>query len=328
MKDRIEHILSSRKKYADIDKLVSEIRSRPNWLVNVPGTKAKIDTLKEFIIGSPDYYRMAEVYYCLAIYNVGESKDPKALDYFNRVESLKPAIVFFIPLQNNFKIVRTRLIRRVVTTSTKNVLAFMFILSFVVFYTAKPWRWLTLKNIGVFIILLAVLCVLVLAVGNFLSARYVNSESTQQMVSMGETYLYTSLIGPAFNIYATFLMYLAAAFLLTYVFALGASALISRKSVSVVLNCIAGTVIMASLVCTFYLRNCDMKTKSPPELSPGAFFNTSNAMLLTIKGIEPYILTDPERFPNPGVTHNTDPPLENWAREHCPFDVTDETGEK
>ncbi len=328
LKGRIEHILSSRKKYADIDKLVGEIRSRPNWLVNVPGTKAKIDTLKQFIIESPDYYRMAEAYYCFAIYNVGESKDPKALDYFNRAESLKPAIAFFIPLRNNSKIVRTRFTRRVVTSSTRNVLVFMFIASAALFYTAKPWRWLTLKNIGVFIILLAVLCVLVLAVGNVLSARYVNSESTQQMVSAGETYLYTSLNSPGFSIYATFLMYLAAAFLLTYVFALGASALISKKSVSVVLNCIAGTVIMASLVCTFYLRNCDMKTKNTPELSPGAFFNTSNALLLTVKGIDPYILTDPERFPNPGVSHNTNPPLENWAREHCPFDLPEETGEK
>lgn len=328
LKGRIEHILSSREKYADIDKLVREIRSRPNWTVNAPGTKAKIDTLKQFIIGSPDYYRMAEVYYCLALYNVGERKDPKALDYFTRAESLKPAIAFFIPIRNNFKIVRDRFIKRVTTTSTRNVLAFMFILSVVLFYTTKPWRWLTLKNIGICAILVILLCISALAVNKLLTASYVSSESTQQMVSMGETYLYTSLIGPGFSIYATFLMYLAAAFLITYVFALGASALISRKFVAVVLNCIAGTVIMASLVCTFYLRDCDMKTKDPPELSPASFFNTSDAFLLTIKGIEPYILTNPEGFPNPGVTHNTNPPLENWAREHCPFDVTEKPGEK
>ncbi len=328
LKARIEHIINSRKKHVNIDKLVGKIRSRPNWLVNAPGTKAKIDTLKQFIIESPDYYRMAEVHYCFALYNVGKGKDLKALDYFSRAESFKPAIGFFIPLRNNSDFVRTRFTRRVVTTGTRNILAFMFVLSAALFYAAKPWRWMTLKNIGAFIILLTVLCVLVLAVGNILMARYVNSESTQQMVSAGETYLYTSLIGPAFNIYATFLMYLAAAFLITYVFALGASALIGKKCVSVVLNCIAGTLIMALLVCTFYLKNCDMNTKNSPDLSPGAFFNTSNAMLLTVKGIEPYILTDPDRFPNPGVSHNTNPPLENWAREHCPFDEKDETDEK
>lgn len=328
LKGRIEHILSSQKKYAKIDKLVGEIRRGPNWLVNVPGTKAKIDTLKQLVIESPDYYRMAEAYYCFAIYNVGESKDLKALDYFSQAKSFKPAINFFIPLRNNAEFVRTRLTRRVVTTSTRSILAFMFVLSAVLFYAARPWRWMTLKNIGVFIILLTVLCGLMLAVGNLLSGRYVNSESTQQMVSLGETYLYTSLIGPAFSIYATFLMYLIAAFLIIYVFALGASALIGKRSVAVVLNCIAGTVIMASLVCTFYLKNCDMKTKNSLELSPGIFFNTSDAMLLTIKGIEPYLLTDPDGFPNPGVSHNTNPPLESWAREHCPFNLPEEASKK
>ncbi len=328
LKGRVEHILSNQKKYAKIDKLVRELRSRPNWLVNVPGAKAKIDTLKQFISESQDYYRIAEVYYCFALYNVGKGKDLKALDDFKQAKSLKPAITFFIPIRNNYEFVRTRFIRKVVTITTKSVLTFMFILSVVLFYTAKPWRWMTLKNIAGFIILLAVLCLLVLAVGNLLSARYVNSEATQQMVSMGETYLYTSLIGPGFSIYATFLMYLAAAFLITYVFALGASALIGKKSVAVILNCIAGTLIMASLVCTFYLRNCDMKTRNTPELRPNTFLNTSNALLITLDGIEPYILTEPDSFPNPGISHNTNPPLEDWAREHCPFDEKDETGEK
>ncbi len=327
-KDSIEYILSCRKKYADIDKLVQEIRSRPNWRVNAPGTKAKIDTLKQFIVGSPDYYRMAEAYFCLALYNVGEGKDFKALDYFKQVELLKPAIAYFIPLRNYFETVRARLIRRIVTISTTSVFTFMFVLSAALFYTAKPWHWLTLKNIGAFVIMVAVLCLAMLVVGSLLAARYVNSESTQQMLSPGEMYLYTSLNGPGFRIYATFLMYLAAAFLLTYVFALGACALINKKSVAVVLNCIAGTVIMASLVCIFYLRNCDTKTMNTPELRPGTFFNTSNALLLTLEGIEPHLLTDPDSFPNPGVSHNTNPPLENWAREHCRFDKKDEAGEK
>lgn len=327
-KDSIEYILSCRKKYADIDQLVHEIRNRPNWRVNVPGTKAKVDTLKQFIVGSPDYYRMAEAYFCLALYNVGESKDSKALDYFKRAESLKPAIAFFIPLRNYFETVRARLIRRVATISATSVFIFMFILSAALFYTAKPWHWLTLKNIGVFVIMIAVLCFSMLVVGSLLAARYVNSESTQQMISVGEMYLFTSLNGPGFSIYATFLMYLAAAFLLTYVFALGASALINKKSVAVVLNCIAGTLIMASLVCIFYLRNCDTKTMSPPELRPGTFFNTSNALLLTLDGIESHLLTDPDSFPNPGVSHNTNPPLESWARKHCRFGKKDEAGGK
>ncbi|HEG43717.1 MAG TPA: hypothetical protein ENH94_06695 [Phycisphaerales bacterium] len=324
-KTRIEYILSCRKKYADIDKLVHEIRNKPNWLVNGPGTRAKIDTLKQFIVGSPDYYRVAELYYCLAIYNAGESKYLKALDYFNQAESLKPAIGYFIPLHGHFKIVHDRLIRRVVTISATSVFTFMFILSAALFYAAKPWHWLTLKNIGGFIILLVLLCGLFLAVGHLLATRYVNSESTQEMISVGEKYLYTSLNGPGFDIYAKFLMYIAAAFFLTYVFALGASALIRKKFVAVVLNSIAGTLIMASLVCIFYLRNCDMKTMDPPNVSPSAFLNTSNAVLLTIDGIEPYILTEPENFPNPGVSHNTNPPLEDWAREHCPFDDKDES---
>jgi len=159
-----------------------------------------------------------------------------------------------------------------------------------------------------------------------LATSYMNSESTQQMISAGEKYLFTSLNGPGFDIYATFLMYMAAAFFLTYVFALGASALIRKKSVAVVLNSIAGTLIMASLVCIFYMRNCDMKTMDPPNVSPGAFLSTSNALLFTVDGIEPFILTEPENFPNPGVSHNTNPPLEDWAREHCPFDNKDESG--
>lgn len=327
LKSRIEQIRSSQKKYADIDKLVRAIRSKPNWLVNVPGSKAKIDTIKQLIVESPDYYRIAEAYYCLAIYNVGQNNDLKALDHFNQAQTLKPAISFFIPVRNNLNFVRARFIRKVVTISTTSVFIIMFILSVALFYAAKPWHWLTLKNIGGFIIMVVVLCVVMLAVGNFLAGRYVNSESTQQMVSIGETYLYTSLNGPGFSIYATFLMYLAGAFLLTYVFALGASTLISKKCVAVVLNCIAGTLIMASLVCIFYLRNCDMKTRNAPELRVSTFFNTSNALLLTVDGIEPYILTDPEMFPNPGVSHNTNPPLEDWAREHCPFDEEDEGGD-
>jgi len=327
-KDRIEYILSCQKNYADIDKLVREIRSGSNWLVNAPGAKTRIDRLKQFIIESPDYYRMAEVYYCFAIYNVGESKYLKALDHFKRCESIKPAVSFFIPVRNNIETVRARFIRRVATISATSIFTFMFILSAVLFYAAKPWHWLTLKNIGGFIILVAVLCVSMLAVGNFLMGRYVNSESTQQMLSIGETYLFTSLNGPAFSIYAIFLGYLAGAFLLTYVFALGVSALASRKCAAVVLNCIAGALIMSSMVCLFYLRNCDMKTRNSPELSARGFFDTSNALHLPIEGIEPYILTDPERFPNPGVSHNTNPPLEDWAREHCTFDVTDESGGK
>jgi hypothetical protein len=107
---------------------------------------------------------------------------------------------------------------------------------------------------------------------------------------------------------------------LIFVFALSISNLVKNKIIAAIISGIAGTLIMASLIGIYYMRNGDMKLDNTPDLSINGLFDTSNAMLFPVEGIEPYILTDPDAFPNPSVIHNVDPPLENWAKEHCPFD--------
>ncbi|MCU0857750.1 MAG: hypothetical protein MUC65_05030 [Pontiellaceae bacterium] len=318
-KDRLESIRRLKDKYADIDRIIQEIRSRSNWMVNEPDAQEKISTLQAFIAQTPDYYRMAEAHYCIALYHAAGGRNGKALASFKRAESIKPALSFFIPVQNQMKLIQTRWYRWIATCGSKTVFILMFLLSSILFYSSKPWKWLTFKIIRRFFLLLTALCLLFLAAGFLLSALYLKSDGARQLTSAGETYLFSVIYAPGFNLYIKLVLYMVAAFFLTCVFALGTTSLIRRKSISALLNGLAGTLIMASLVCIFYLKHCDQKTLGLPDLTPGSFFSATKALPFSSRGIEPLILTDPEAFLDPGVSHNVNPPLEKWAREHCPF---------
>jgi tetratricopeptide (TPR) repeat protein len=319
---QIESIRSQHNKHRQIDQWLTGMlatlnRSRPD---DLSGLKEKARSLEMFAANTPDYYRSAELFYCLGTYHAARGQELKAIEYYNRAFQVKPGIDFMLPVSGKIKALHSRWLTETITAGSTGVFAVMFLVSALLFYTTRPWRWLTPRHVAGLALLNILLCIVTLAIQKGLAATYAVSGAAEEFLSQGGIYLYTSINSPGFSILAVFMIHLVIGLSLIFVFALSLSNLVKNKIVAASVSGIAGTVIMASLICIYYMRNCDMKLDNTPDLSINGLFDTSNAMIFSVEGIEPYILTDPEAFPNPSVIHNVDPPLENWAKEHCPFD--------
>ncbi|MBM4152506.1 MAG: hypothetical protein FJ220_03160 [Kiritimatiellaceae bacterium] len=320
---RLQSILSARTTYASIDAIVQKIVDNDSWKTDGSDIAAEMETLQAFMRNTPDYYRMAEAHYAQALVYAFERHDMKALAEFNRVQAIKPAISLFLPVERQMDFMQGRLNRAIATYGGMSLFVVLLVLSQILFFLAKPWRWLTFKMIGKFVVVLMILNGGFIALGHVLAVGYRRSEAVSEQFSVGENYLFTALLSPGFDLYFPLLLYLSVAFLMTYMFTLGVTKLCRRKAVGSALSGVAGALMMSSLMCLFYMQRCDAKTARDPELSPECFFSTAAGLQFTVKGIEPYLLTAPEQFTDPGVSHNTNPALEEWAKKHCPFSQKD-----
>ena len=318
---QIEYIRSQQNEHRQMDQLVKEMLNRQNSSSqpdDLSALKEKNRSLETFITGTPGYYRSAEVFYCLGMSYAAAGRELKAIEYFRRALQVKPGIDFMLPISKRIEVWHSRWVREVITISVTSVFTVMY--AALLFYATRPWQWLKLRNIAGLVLFNILLCIVVLAAQKWLAAAYTASDEAEKLLSKGSIYLYTSINSPGFGILAVFITHLLIGFSLIFILSRSIAILLKNKILAAMFSGIAGTLIMASVSCIYYMRNCDQKLVNTPDLSIGGLFDRSNAMIFPIKGIDPYILTDPEAFPNPSVIHNVNPPLENWAKEHCPFD--------
>jgi tetratricopeptide (TPR) repeat protein len=320
---QIEYIRSQQNQHRQIDQLVKEMLSRQNSSsqpADLSALKEMNRPLETFITGTPDYYRSAEVFYCLGMYYADAGRERKAIESFRRALQIKPGIDFMLPVSKRIEVWHSRWVREVITICMTSTFAVMYFLTALLFYATRPWQWLKLRTIAELVLINILLCIVILAAQKWLAAAYAVSDEAGDLLSKGSIYLYTSMDSPGFGILAVFMTHLIIGFNLIFIFSRSIANLLKNKIIAAMIGGIAGTLIMASVISIYYMRNCDMKLTNTPDLSIKGLFDLSNAMIFPVKGIEPYLLTDPEAFPNPSVIHNVNPPLENWAKAHCPFD--------
>lgn len=327
---QIEFIQSQQEKNRQVDQVITDISTTVNRarVDDDDGTKDKIQFLQTVAESRPDYYRLAEVFYYLGTYHAAGGRELKAIDYFERARQVKPGIDFMASVSEQIPVLRSRWRREVATAISTGVLAGMFLLAAVLFYATRPWQWLKLRQIAALLLLNSLLCIVFLAIYKGMSRTYAASDEAGKVVSEGAVYLYTSINSPGFKIFAVFMIYLVIGLGLISVFALSIGRLIKNKPAAAIVSGIGGAVMMVSLLGACYMQHFEPILDNTPELSVNGLLNPSKALVFSVEGIEPYILTDPEAFPNLDVGHRTNPYLEKWAEQYCPFDESETTGEK
>lgn len=316
----IERIRSRQRRYADEDAALAGVQSAGIRSEKPEGIKRNIEDLRTIVERQPDYYRAAEVYYYIGVHYVELERYRRAAAAFDRALELKPAMMFYVDVGFQVEIARTRYQRRAASRIAWTALIVLLLVGGAVFYASRPWRGVPIRA---FVVLgIAIL----LWVGTFLAsyallARTVDVEGLSARYT-GECPAYVSAErgSPGSEVTDRLLVYGIMGVAGVWAFAVGLRKL--RKGLlRVSAGAALGLVLFSSLAAIFYLRHCDTEGTFESSGRPGtAEYYATGSVQFFLRDLEPFILTDPLRYPNLVVLHTSDEHFANWIIEYCPFD--------
>ena len=106
-----------------------------------------ISILKEFIQQNPGYYLLHEAYYALGL-NYQALKGPgDVYDALQKAMEIKPGIIFYLPVKSRAQQAYAAYVRGTFNNGIRGTLWVLLILTIIVFYISRPWKWLGGKHI-------------------------------------------------------------------------------------------------------------------------------------------------------------------------------------
>ena len=282
--------------------------------------KKDIFQLEAFIRDNPGYYLLHEVYYVLGLNYQALNEHGNVYRSLNRAMEIKPGIVFYLAVKWGARKAYEDYVRVTINNVTRGVLWVLLFITMVVFYAAKPWKWLGVKHI-IIVLVLILSWWIVFNLSQVIVGTVFENSLKNQPVKPGDKgkdkeYLRSVPGSPGSEVMDHLFWYGVIGVTAIFIFsiALGRG---KNKKLAIVMSCSYGFLLFLAFSSLFYMKYCDREGTFKSGGS-GIFYYLSGGIHLKSGAPEPNILTDPLSYPGLNVDNITDPYLRDWVIKYCP----------
>jgi len=296
-----------------LDQLNVELAVNLNQQISGDELMNTINLLTKQVEASPDYYRKAELFYSLGLAYQKSEKYGRAIKHLKKALKEKPAIDFMLPVTVKLNQAKERYQYRIVRSSVLAFLALFIVLTGLLFYRTKPWLWLKWKHSIPFVIVLVLWCVCYFLgfyiLGSKIKEFHLQNNSFQQI---DHFFLFSGAGGPG-GYFSMYLFYYGL-WALSGLYVLSLALLVyERKWIKTTALLISGLLLFSSISILFYQNHLYGKGV---EKDYGESIWLKSYQFKKMELI-PYVLTDPQSFPNVGVGDVPNQVLRDWMMEYC-----------
>ncbi len=282
--------------YADQDHVLRELQSTREAL-EAYEIEEQIAVLQTLLDEYPDYYKRPEALYTLGLNYLAQKNYREAIASFKDALELKPAIdIYYLAVTPRIGIAYKEWIRSIAHRAAWGTLTVLGIASMVLFYAARPWRWVRWQDIATGIVLMAGWWGLFKLVSLWLSRNFTIPGRAIEVIRTQLPSLVRAVSGsPGAAILHTLFWYSLIGLGGTFIFAIGISRLKWRWA-AYFLNAIVGFLFVTALLTVFYLRYCYDQGEFIAETNQGFQRYLNGAVYLHPINPAPYILTNPAAY--------------------------------
>ena len=288
-------------------------------VVSPDENRKQITQLLAIIEQKPDYYRLSEVYYQLGRNYFATEDYYKAYISSKKAVELKPGVNFYLPVNVWIDAAYSKWVRANIHTASWGTIGGLLVLTVIVFYACRPWRWLKFRHLIVgFSMVLLWLIVFGVSYKWFAGKPGV-SEVTMFEAGVVPPYFFSfGPDGPYWKVTQSLFVYGLVGVLGVFVFSIGIGRLKYRWA-ALLINLVFAVLLFTSLTTVFYMRNCDQKSMFGSEGVGSVRHYLKGDNYFVSFGMEPYVLTNPKAYPNLALNNLSDPYMLEWVKKYCPF---------
>jgi hypothetical protein len=318
--DAVAGIKELETKNREKNALLKTLMARASRKREPDAVKKDIFQLETFIRDNPGYYLLHEVYYVLGLNYQALNEHGNVYRSLNRAMEIKPGIVFYLAVKWRARKAYGDYVRVTINNVTRGVLWVLLLITMVVFYAAKPWKWLGVKHI-IIVLVLILSWWIVFNLSQVIVGTVFEHSLKNQPVKPGDKgkdkeYLRSAPGSPGSEVMDHLFWYGVIGVTAIFIFsiALGRA---RNKKLAVVMSCSYGFLLFLAFSSLFYMKYCDREGTFKSGGS-GIFYYLSGGIHLKSGAPEPDILTEPLSYPGLNVENITDPYLRDWVIKHCP----------
>lgn len=307
-------------KYREENTWLKTLKARANRRREPAAVKKDISQLETFIRDNPGYYLLHEVYYVLGVNYQGLKEHGTVYRSLKKAMEIKPGIVFYLTVKWRAIQAYENYVRANVNKVTRGVLWVLLVIGIVVFYRAKPWKWIGAKHI-VILVVLVLSWWIVFNLSHYIAGTVFDNSQENQVIKLEDRdteYLRSAPGSPGSEVMGHLFWYGVIGVVAIFIFSI--SIVGSRyKKLMLAMCCTYGLLLFLALSTLFYMKHCDRVGIFKPGGS-GIFYYLSGGIHLKSSSPEPHILTDPQSYPNLKLENISDPQLRDWIIKYCPSD--------
>lgn len=300
--------------------LVKTLRTRANRKREPAAVKKDILQLEAFIRDNPGYYLLHEAYYVLGVNYQALKEHGKVYRSLNRAMEIKPGIVFYLAVKWRARKAYEDYIRVTINNVARGLFWVLLLITMVVFYAAKPWKWLGVKHIIIVMVLVLSWWIVFNLSHVVVGTAFENSLKNQAVnpADKGKDIEYLRSVpgSPGSEVMDHLFWYGVIGVLAIFIFS-SAMGGFRYKKLAVVMCCTYGFLLFLAFSTLFYMRYCD-RVGAFKSGGSGIFYYLTGGIHLKSGDPEPNILTDPLSYPGLNVENIKDPYLKDWVIKHCP----------
>ena len=281
--------------------------------------RKQITQLLAIIEQKPGYYRLSEVYYQLGRNYFATEDYYIAYILSKKAVELKPGVNFYLPVNVWMDAAYSKWVRANIHTASWGTIGGFLVLTVIVFYACRPWRWLKFRHLIIgFSMVLLWLIVFGVSYKWFAGKPGVSEETMFEAGVVPPYFFSFGPEGPFWRITQSLFVYGLVGVLGVFVFSIGIGRLKYRWA-ALLINLVFAALLFTSLTTVFYMRNCDQKSMFGSEAAGSVWHYLKGDNYFVSFGMEPYVLTNPRAYPNLAINNLADPYMLEWVKKYCPF---------
>jgi tetratricopeptide (TPR) repeat protein len=316
-RDQIARLNSLEDKYRRQNAILKRSRITAGRQKDETKITEQITRLEQLIQANPEYYKLAEAYYCLALNYMSLEQYGKSQRLFRRCKRLKPCIDYYLPVTARARVARNFWMTSAVTETACTVAGVLLILTALVFYGARPWRWMRPKHVACGLVMAFLWWAVFYASYGWLGHSFeVTEKAIAEIAAERPSFVSAKPASPGSVVTRYLFVYGLVGVLAMFVFAAGLAKLKRRWAVFII-NSLFGLLLFASLTAVYYMRHCHQKTRFNSQADGGLYY-PKGCLYFVLDEPEPYILTNPKAYPGLNTRNIADSYLREWVEQNCP----------
>jgi tetratricopeptide (TPR) repeat protein len=270
-----------------------------------------IQWLKEILKQHPSYYRLHEVHFALAVNYEKLQNFYRAYRALDTAMAVKPGIVFYLPVKFKRDKAHENFWVNTVKRATLATFWLLLIITALLFYSSRPWKWAGLRHVAVGLALLAIWWG-IFHVSHAVSGWYFDKHVAPKVAHTAEDaedkeFLYASPGSPGSETAEKLFLYGLVGVAAIFVFALGLRRF-QRPSIRLIAGALFGLLLFTALSARYYMDVCH-----------GQGEYAAGYLKLDSDDPEPFVLTKPLAYPDLETKNIRDPYVREWVLHYCPF---------
>lgn len=322
----ISRLKSLKVQYGSEDVLLKSLR--PAESISSDKNNRQITQVRSIIDKKPQYYRLSEVYYYLGRSYLAVGNYQQAYLALGKAVELKPAINFYLPVNVYKDAAYAEWIRSTVKSVSRRIIGVLLVITIIAFYSSRPWRWLKLRHLIAGLIM-TVLWLIIFGVSYKLltSSRTISDKTIAEISAAVPCFVHFEAEGPNWRVVENLFVYGLIGILWLFVFSIGTGRLKYRWA-AILANTTFALLLFTSLTVVFYMQNCDQKSVFNSDVQNGVLHYIKENSYFINFGMEPYVLTNPQAYPNLAIDNISDIHMREWIQKYCPFSIPANQSEK